>query len=422
MLAFVAVDALGVAVLFQVANRQLLGLALAALAVPPALLAYRVGGSRKLRLAALAALVGILLLVPQAILIASQPPNAVVHDGVLLTDAAADRLLHGLDPYGHDYIDSRARAFYLSDAPVNFGLNHYVYMPGMILLDVPIRLIGGSRANFSWIFLLALPALAAAAWSTGRNRAGGEAALVAVALSPLTQLDYLYFLNDLLFLAPALAAVGMARRHRPLAAGILLGLALGIKQQAVLFLPLLLLYALLNWPRRDLLRAALGGAAVLSLLVVPFLVWDARGFLGDTAAFFYGSGVDSYPIRGLGLPGLLLQAGVIDNRWGPFPSAAIQVPVVLGLLGAATLDLRRGWSWTRFWAWLGVETLAIFWLGRVLAPNYLDLAVILLSLALFSALDQAPAGARQAPVDAPVGGDGEIVGLAEHHAGDLATP
>ena len=412
-IAFIVVDAIGLYVLGQLVGRSSEGLVAGAAAIVVGTLAFRDGVGGRKRLLALVGLVTLLLWLPQLILILAQPPDASVHDGVLLTDAGADRLLRGLFPYGHDYIDTGARSFFLSDSPVNFGLRHYAYMPGMLLLDIPIRLIGGSHANFSWMFLLALPALAVAAWYCGRTRAEKEAALVAVALNPLLQLDYLYLLNDLFFLAPALAAAAFLRRGQPLAAGILFGVSLSLKQQAILLLPLLCVMAWAQFGRRGLTRAALGALAVLVVVVGPFLLWDARAFAADAVGFFFGAGVDSYPIRGLGLPGLLLRAGFIDSRWQGFPSSILEVVIGLPLLVLAARDLLRRPSWARFWAWNGALVIVVFFLGRVLAPNYLDLGLVLLTLGLLLALAaEVPAAAKVGDVDGAPGDDRVIAGRA----------
>jgi hypothetical protein len=399
--AFTVVDSIGLLTVMELAGQAWLGYLGSAAAIAISIFGFRAGTSARLRLGTLVALVLLLFLLPQAVLIAEQPPNAAVHDGVLMTDAAADRLLHGQDPYGHDYIDSRARTFYLSDVPVNFGLKHYVYMPGMILLDLPIRAIGGDHANFTWMFLPGLLALLAAAYNAGLTSAEKLAAAVAITLNPVFQLDFLYFLNELFFLAPALAAVGMLRRDRPVLAGLFFGLSLCIKQQAILFLPLLLAYAWWHWDRRRLALAAAGTLAPVVVLVTPFLVWNPNAFLADTAAFFYGSGVDSYPIRGLGLPGLMLRFGVLGNRWEPLALAPEQLLAVALVLLFAGRRLRLHWSWPAAWAWLGLLVLGVFFFGRVLAPNYLDLALMLFSLALLSRLvDEGPGPVPVAPVDA----------------------
>src|SRR5919201_2594733 len=243
LVAFTAVDAVGVVIVLQLAQAPAAGLIDSGLAMLIALFGFWRRGSAAVRGAALAALVLLLLALPQLVLISEQTVNSPLHDGILLTDAAGARLLAGLDPYGHDYLDSAARTFYLSDAPVNFGLRHYVYMPGMIILDLPIRALAAvtPRANFSWMFIPGLLALVIGAWSTGRTAASGMAAVVAVVLNPLFQLDYLYFLNDLFFMGPLLLAAGLLIRDRPGWAGIAFGVALSIKQQAVLLLPLALL-------------------------------------------------------------------------------------------------------------------------------------------------------------------------------------
>jgi hypothetical protein len=397
-----------------------LGVLVGLIAVATVVVGFREGTSTRLRAGAVALLIVLLLFLPQVLLVVAQPPNAPIIDGALLNDVAADSLLSGHDPYVGDFLNTPMRAFYLSDVPVNFGLSRFVYMPGMALLDVPLRLLHSNRANFSWLFLPALLALAAAAWSIGRSTAEKLAAAVVVTLDPLFQLDYFYLLNDLFFLAPALAGVGMLRRGRPLAAGALLGLSLGMKQQAILFLPLLALYAVRHLERRDQLRLATAGTLVVGVIVLPFLVWDPGAFLAGTTGFFYGSGVDSYPIRGLGLQGVLLGAGIIGNRWDSFPSAQIQLPLLMIALAFAIRDLRRSWSWAHFWAWLGLEALIVFGFGRVLSPNYLDLVATFFFLALASAL------VGEAPVD-PVGGDVEgtfgngrpVSEAAEHDAGHL---
>lgn len=410
-IALVVVDAIGVIALADLVGKTAAGYVAGGAAILIVTLAQRTGAGPRQRLAALVTLVVLLLLLPQLLLILAQPPDASVHDGVLLTDAGADRLLSGQFPYGHDYIDTRARTFFMSDTPVNFGLRHYVYMPGMLLLDIPIRLIGGSHANFSWMFLLALPALAVAAWFTGLTRLEKEAGLIAVVLNPLLQLDYLYLLNDLFFLAPALAAAGFLRRDKPVWAGLMFGLALALKQQAILLLPLLLV---MGWRRSGwagIGRASAAGLFVLALIVGPFLVWDWRAFAADTAGFFFSSGVDSYPIRGLGLPGLLLGAGVIESRWQPFPSSLYEIAVTLPLLAVATWDLLRRPGWARFWIWNGVLVLVVFFFGRVLAPNYLDLALVMLGLGLFSALAaEAPVGTGVRDIDGAESGDRVLIG------------
>src|SRR5205823_14318255 len=132
---------------------------------------------------ALAALVALLFLLPQALLIILRGADAPVQDSVLLTDAAAGRLLHGLDPYGHDYVDDAAlRRFWAPEIPVNPLLAHYPYPPGLILLAAPLH---AAALGAAWLWLPASAALGLPAYL-----AGGRAAVGAVTVHPLLRLDY----------------------------------------------------------------------------------------------------------------------------------------------------------------------------------------------------------------------------------------
>lgn len=318
-------------------------------------------------------LAGLLAMLPLGVLTASRVPHGPVHDSVLMSEAAAQRLLDGHSPYGHDYVDSLARAFYIPEVPANFGLAHYVYPPASFLIDVPIRWLAahGLDIDFAWAYLPALGlVLLAAAW-LGRDRSERIAVMAAAALSPLFLFDYLNLINDVFFWAPLLAALAATRRRHFWMAGAFLGLALCFKQTAVLLAPFLFLMAV-RQDGRSLLGMLAMAASVAALLVGPFLLAEPRGMITDLAGFFYGSGVDSYPVRGDGLAGLALKAGVLASRWDSFPTAIGQLVVALPLLGVGLVRLWRKPSWPALFAWAALFSLAVFFCGRVLAPNYLD--------------------------------------------------
>ncbi|MGH7776052.1 MAG: glycosyltransferase 87 family protein, partial [Candidatus Dormibacterales bacterium] len=398
------------------AGRPLLAAAEAAAAL--ALLALHLALRGRARMLTLAALVAVLAMAPQAYLVSQRPAGAVVHDGVQMTESAAARLLSGRDPYGHDYIDSAARGFYMPEVPVSFGLDHYVYMPGMILLDVPLRAAGAPGGSFAWMWLLGLPALALAAAGLGRGPGARVATTAAVALNPVLLVDYLYLFNDLFFIAPALGSFALLRRRRGVAAGILFGIACSLKQDAVLLAPFLALAAWRLLDKGGRLRMGAAAALAFAAVVVPFLVWNPAAFLGDVAGFFFGSGSSSYPIRGLGLPGLLLRAGAVPDRWGSFPAGELQAALALAVLAGAVISLRR-WSWRRMWAWAAAEVLAVFLGGRVLAPNYLDLALVLACLAFASGLQDGLPVPRHEAVDGAAGDGGVEVPVRAGHGRDL---
>jgi hypothetical protein len=395
LILFTAVDVLVLYLALSAAGRGVLVLPVLVVAVVLTR-AYTAAASDRLRLLALLALVAVLFMLPQALLILSRPPHAPIQDGLLITEAAARRLLAGLDPYGHGYLDSAPlRAFYAPEFPINPLLGHYVYPPGAILLATPFQALG---VDLAWLWVPVILALALAA-----HAAAGRAGVVAVALNPLLLFDYLYLFNDLLFLAATLAGVGLLARRRFIAGGTALGVALLLKQQAILFIP----FAALLAGRRGWLPALAAGAATVLLVSLPFLLWSPGAFLGDTAAYFYGSGLASFPIRGLGLPGMLVSLGVIPSRWAAYPAGILQVLVALPLLGLALVRLHRHFTWPAFWAWLGAFSVAVFLLGRTLAPNYVTLIGLLLTLAIASGLeDPVPGAAVAGRLDHPAGEPG----------------
>ena len=382
VLAFVLADLLIASAVLWLARQPLLAVGVGVVG-GLALLAYLRGGGERW----LWVLTFVLVALPVAALIALRPSDAPVQDSILLADAAAGRLLHGLDPYGHDYVDSAPlRAFWLPEIPVNPLLAHFPYPPGMILAAVPLRAAGLSAA-WLWPPALLLAALAARA-------AVGRAGLVAVGLSPLLLLDGLALFNDVLFLAAGLAAWALLQRDRALAAGIAAGIALCLKQPALILAAPLLWLA---WRRRSLPRFVAGGALLTAVVVGPFLVANAAAFVSDTATYFYGSGVDSFPIRGPGLEGLLLAAGAIPSRWAPYPAALVQLPVLAAVLLIGWLRLGG-----RPWLWAALVGAVLFGLGRTLAPNYVTVVGVLLSLEVASALDPEPADAAvERPVERP---------------------
>lgn len=346
--------------------------------------------SHRLKVAALALLVGGLLVAPGVYSISRQGPDPILHDGIHVTDAAADRLLQGLNPYGHDYVDSAAlRRVPLFEAPVNWSLGHYPYTPGSILLDLPLRAFPSLHANMTWLWPVSLLVLCLAAYFVGRTPGEQRAMVIAVGLSPFLADIYFGQHNDVLMLALVLAAVALARRQRLGWAGLMVGLALTMKQTAVLVLPLAALLAYRYGSRRGLLRMVAAAAIAFAVITLPFLLWDPAAFVRDTATFFFGSGTENDPVRGWGFSGLLLAVGGVPSRWSHVASGWLEAVAVLPILAVSIWWLRRRWSWPLFWGSLAAQFLAVFFFGRLLLTNYLDLVLVFATIGLLLALPAA---------------------------------
>jgi hypothetical protein len=322
--------------------------------------------------------------------------------GVVQLPLAIDRILAGESPYGADYSSTvlarqaRASTFW-DEWGGNPILHHHAYLPGTHLVMLPFHL--AARAAFGgfdprWVTLLfyALVALLAA-----RLPAADDARLAAAgiaALNPLVYWHQIFGANDLVFVAMVLGAVLLARAGRPVACGALLGLACATKQLAWPFAPFLL--ASLSGTRsfrdlagtwRRLLPPVAAAGAVFLLVVLPVAALDFRAFWGDVAVYNVGlPGGDNYPLGGtpgFGFANYLIYFGRVASLRDYFPFTvfyALLVPLGLLLLRAQLKDGHPEWAL----ATGGAALLASLYFSRVVHPNYLVPAAVVLPLAVLA--------------------------------------
>ena len=183
-------------------------------------------------------------------------------------------------------------------------------------------------------------------------------------------------LDDVLAIAAAVGAVVGLCRRRPLAVGLLLGLAIAAKPWAVGFLPLLLALP------RHRVRAAVAGFATAAAAWLPFLVGDP----GTTAALHppvglvRGSGLHTLGVRGAVVPawGRTVQllaapaaalAVVLSRRWAGVLLVALAVRIALdpqdnayfvgsAAMAAVVFDLL---GTRRLLPWTTVLTVVLLW-------------------------------------------------------------
>lgn len=148
-----------------------------------------------------------------------------------------------------------------------------------------------------------------------------------------------------------LAALVAALAQRWGWSGLLLGLALLTKLQAVVVAPLLLLLAWMGGPRA-VLRWAAGGAGVVALWLLPF--W-ASGALGPLLGVYLGA-VGHYPALSLNAYNAWFVVQWVSGRWLGAPlddTARVLGPITLRWVGLALLAgytalvLWPIWRWRR---------------------------------------------------------------------------
>jgi hypothetical protein len=336
--------------------------------------------------------------------------------GVVQLPLAIDHILSGRSPYGADYSDSMlGRQARVSDFWAEHGgnpiLRHHAYLPGTHLLMMPfVPLARATIGVFDprLVTLLAFAAAGLLAHRLGSSPALSLCAAAAVWVSPLVYWQQIFGANDVLVAAILLGAVHLARAARPDAAAALLGLACATKQLAWPFAPFLLVHLsgaralgdLVAAPGRGrLLRAAAIAGGVFVIVVAPVAALDFRAFWGDVIRYNAGlAGGDNYPLGGtpgLGFANFIVYFGGVTSLRDDVPLSGLYLlllPIGVWLLRE---QLRRGTAADVLVTGSAALLLSLY-VSRVMHPNYLILAAVLLPAAV-------AAGASLA-VDAVIGG------------------
>jgi hypothetical protein len=322
--------------------------------------------------------------------------------GVVQLPLAIDKILSGESPYGADYSttilarQARVSSFW-DERGGNPILHHHAHLPGTHLVVLPFLLasravFGGFDPRAVTLVFYGLVVLLAARLPTSveaRLAAAGVAAL-----NPLVYWHQIFGANDLVFVAMLLGAVLLARGGRAVASGALLGLACATKQLAWPFAPFLLvaLAGARTFPGlaaawRRLLWPFAAAAAVFLLVVLPVAALDFRAFWADIMVYNVGlSGADNYPLGGtpgFGFANYLIGFGRVASLRDYFPFSifyVLLVPLGLFLVRAQLRDGQPEWSLATGSAAL----LASLYFSRVVHPNYLVPAAILLPVAVLA--------------------------------------
>ncbi|WP_432565144.1 glycosyltransferase 87 family protein [Kineococcus sp. SYSU DK003] len=216
--------------------------------------------------------------------------------------------------------------------------------------------VAAQRAYFdlaSVLLVLAALVVVVAVWATTGRRRGWDTLLVAV--SPVLVLSGLLSFD---LVAVALATAGLAcwAHRRPVAAGILLGLAVAARTYPVLLLLAIGLLALRTGRHRAAAVTVLSALAAWLAVDLPFALVDARGWSAYLSAFFdQQAGYGSLWV----LPQLAQQA--------------VGAEVTSGLPGGAVVVLTIG-AWV---VWTLLVALFVLWAPR--RPRLVQVAFLLVA-------------------------------------------
>jgi Glycosyltransferase family 87 len=319
-----------------------------------------------------------LLLVPAVLLQVglrdATAPWFHTNDSTYQIEIGGDLLLDGDNPYGHDYSFSGLERFYELDGTVSedtreeqVALRHFAYFPGTVVTAAGWRLLPRPFDDYRVFVLLATLGLFAAVMLFPAPL-GWRLPLAAAAAANPMAIRAAWFGNaDAPSLLCVVLAFALLTRSRYVLAAALLAAAITLKQFAIVAVPFFVLALLLrSVSRPTLVRAGAAFAGVLAVITIPFAVADPQALWDDTIEY----GAQTYRIVGYGLSALLLNLGILDDRWGPYPFTLLVVLVWLPFTGWLLWN-----QWRERSLWLGGAGFAasifmLVFLGRVFQRSY----------------------------------------------------
>jgi hypothetical protein len=355
--------------------------------------------------------VGLALLLPSTLLQVglrdATEPWFFTNDSTFQIDLAGDLVLHGENPYGHDYRFSGMERFYSFDGEASqrirereVPLVHYAYFPGTAISAAAWQAVVPAPFDDYRLFVLLATFAGFFAVMAFRGPLAWRLALGAVVVAnPIAVRSAWFGQNDAPALTLTLLAFALATRGRFRWAAVSLAAAVLFKQFAVVAIPFLTLMAvkqgagvreadataaepstptradrrpslresLAGDTGRELLRCAVLFAAVIAVACLPFIVADPTAFWEDTVEF----GAGTYKIVGYGLSAMLVRAGVLADRDGAYPFAPIALLTWLPLTAYLLFAVQRARQLWPAAAGFAISILVLLFIGRTFNNYYL---------------------------------------------------
>jgi hypothetical protein len=300
-----------------------------------------------------------------------------IHDGALMIEWAARKLLLGQNPYVADYLDTPLFYWPMVNNP---ALYHLTYFPSLFLITIPFVWLFDKVGLFwdeRYLYLPAYIATLAVVPLLVRRTEHRLSLTALVALNPQLFPFVVEGRNDFFVLLFLFTGIALLQRERRTWGSLSIATAAAAKLHALFFLPFLVVWLVATrkpktW--RDALRAMrplVPAAILLAVTFVPFLLNDFAAFYDDVVRYNAGGAAWTYPISGVGFSALLLALGVIEYRQADFPFAAIEIAVATPI---AIWWLRRLWREPTFPTLLqgyALTLLAFLFFGRYFQGNYL---------------------------------------------------
>jgi hypothetical protein len=328
-------------------------------------------------------------------------PYTYIHDGALMIEEAARKLLNGHNPYATDYLDTPLYYWPMVNNP---ALYHLTYFPFLFLVTVPFVWAFDHLGLFWDQRYLYLPAYLAtlAMLPLLVKRTEHRIALVAlIGLNPQLFPFVIEGRNDFFVLLFLFAGIALLQREHRLLGPLAVAVAAAAKLHALVVLPFLVVYLVATRKPRtlgDALRAltpAIPAAAFLIVTFAPFLINDWNAFYDDVVRYNAGGAAWTYPISGMGFSALLLALGIIQYRQADFPFAIIEIAVAAPIAIYTMYRLWRDPTIARMLWGYALTLLAFLFFGRYFQGNYLGYILAVASPIPVLLREQRPAVKRR---------------------------
>ncbi len=310
------------------------------------------------------------------------PDTYPVSDNVVQIEQAARYLYQGKNPYSETYVGLGMEKYW----PDNPAVYHVVTMPFYSILSAivlfPVRLMGGYFDLRLVHILIFLPVL----WLMFKSARHDEKFLTFLILFLFNPFFIIFFISgrsDVFVYSLLFYAFYLLRAKKMRWASLFFGLAVVSKQSSWMLFPLYEAYLYYqgrgNWWNK--LKWVFSQSLPLFLAVVaftvPFLLWDAKGFINGIYNYPAGNLQTSFPIAGFGFSGILRETFILKQT-AYFPSWIFQLVFGLPVLGLLIRYLKKNLSVSMLITTYTIFLFIFWFFSRFFLDNYIGFLIMLL--------------------------------------------
>ncbi len=299
-------------------------------------------------------------------------------DVMMFQSEASDALVSGENPFGMTFANPfspETSAMYWDPSLTKDGvlLFGFPYPPASLVTVVPFHV---AFDNFRLAQAVAYLATAVAIVGILPSLRGRRIATAFLLVSPLLYVVGFGWTEPLVMVA--VAGVAYAFTRRSTTTPFLVGVAISLKQYAILLLPPSLLLVERPWTRDKVWRAMWPPLAVTGATMIPFLLWGPGDFMN---AVIRVQMVQPFRSDSLALP------AVVAATIGTPPPLVIVAFQAAAVVGATVVCLRRCPIGAHgFTLGSAVMLLALFAFSKQAFPNYYSLVIGLLFIGAAASL------------------------------------